>query len=64
MSNLGGKGQLDMNVYQSYLEFAKECLVYQDLVHKKQIPKGETYLNQIVNFDCEKGDQRSLDIVF
>lgn len=51
MTTLAGKGQPDMHIYQSYLDFAKNCLVYQDLVQKKNIPKGESYLNQIVNFD-------------
>lgn len=53
-----------MHIYQSYLDFAQECLNYQQLVHKKQVQNQEGYLNQIVNFDKLKVDKRTLDIIF
>lgn len=36
LSGIMSKDQPVLHIYQSYLDFAKECLVYQDMVHKKQ----------------------------
>lgn len=39
-------------------------MAYQDLVHQQEVPAGETFLQQIRNFEGGRNGKRNLDKVF
>lgn len=66
LSSMKGRNHTNIDIISSYLDFAKECLAYQDLVHQQEVPACETFLSQIRNYDSGRRNvnKRNLDSVF